>query len=165
MLLVSLFGFTHAEQLVYRSNFTTNSVRGPDPYETGNKFVTGSTPPTITALGFIDLHNTNPVSSPDGDGLLEAHRVTLWLDADGSKVTEVTVPAGPSGELVDGFRYAAIPEGSLVLEPNTAYVISADTTGLQDAWLQEEDLTPDIYFIGNNNSTAWQQCCCFTTTA
>lgn len=145
-------------ELYNRSDFTVNNVRGPDPYETGNKFVTGSIPPTITALGFIDLNNTTPAVGPDGDGLLESHRVTLWLDSDGSMVTEVIVPSGTAGHLIDSFRYATIPEGEITLAPDTAYVVSADITGTQDAWLNEEALTPNAYFIDDNinNNTTWQ---------
>lgn len=158
MFLSCLFGLTQAEQLYYRSDFTVDDVRYGDPYEAGNKFVTGSEPPTITALGYIDLHNTNPAVDPDGDGLIEEHRVTLWLDSDGSKVTEVIVPAGTGGQLVGSFRYAAIPEGVIKLEANTAYVVSAKMTNVEDAWLEEEELTPDYYFIGDNidDSTTWE---------
>ena len=147
----------HSE-LYDRKDFAVNSVRTPDPYEVGNKFVTGSNPPTITALGVIDLNNTNPAAGPDGDGLVESHWVTLWRDSDGSMVTEVLVPGGTAGHLIDSFRYAEIPEGSLTLAPNTAYVVSADITGIQDAWLNEEDLTPNAYFIdeNTNDSTTWQ---------
>ena len=155
-----LFGLTQAErkQLYYRSDFTINDVRYGDPYEAGNKFVTGSEAPIVAALGYIDLHNTNPAGEPDGDGLLEEHRVTLWLDSDGSKVTEVIVPAGTEGRLVDGFRYATIPEGTLTLEANTAYVVSTKMTNIADPWLEEEELTPDYYFIGDNidDSTTWE---------
>jgi len=160
-IIVDAFGYSNdvpSEQLYDRSDFTVNDIRGSDPYETGNQFTTGSNPPTITALGFIDLNNTNPTVDSDGDGLLESHRVTLWLDSDGSKVTEVTVPAGTSGKLIDSFRYAAIPEGSLTLASDTAYVVSADTGGIQDPWLNEEALTPNAYFIDDKmtDSTTWQ---------
>jgi hypothetical protein len=160
LFLLCLFGLTQAErkQLYYRSDFTINDVRYADPWEVGNKFVTGSDPPTITALGFIDLHNTNPVVDPDGDGLLEEHRITLWLDSDGSKVTEVTVPAGTEGLLFGSFRYAVIPEGAITLEADTAYVVSAKQTNSDEPWLEEEELIPDYYFIGENinDSATWE---------
>ena len=145
-------------ELYDRKDYTIDAVRGADPYEVGNKFVTGSNPPAITALGFIDLNNTNPAIGPDGDGLQEVHRVTLWLDSDGSMVTEVFVPAGTAGHLIDSFRYAEIPERSVTLAPNTAYVVSADITGIQDAWLEEESLIPNAYYIdeNTNDSTTWQ---------
>jgi hypothetical protein len=146
----------HSE-LYDRSDFTIDDIRGSDPYEAGNKFVTGSNPPTITALGFIDLNNSNPATDPDGDGLLESHRVTLWSDSDGSKVTEVTVPAGTAGHLIDGFRYTEIPEGAITLAPNTAYVVSTDIAVL-DPWLNEEYLIPNADFIDENvdDSTTWE---------
>ncbi|MBN1805530.1 MAG: hypothetical protein JW837_09780, partial [Sedimentisphaerales bacterium] len=165
LFVVCLIGFTQAEQLYYSSDLqrAQSDVRGPDPYEAGAKFVTGSTPPTITALGIIDLDNTNPTPVPSGDGLKEAHRVTLWLDSDNTKVTEVTVPSGTAGILIDGHRYAAIPEGELTLQANTAYVVSADVTNIQDSWLDDTDDngvdtldTADPYFVGTNDSTTWQ---------
>ena len=145
-------------ELYKTDDFTLLQEGTASTYEVGNKFVTGTFPPTITALGFIDLNNTDSVVNPDGDGLFESHRVTLWRDSNGSKVAEVIVPAGSDGHLIGNFRYTEIPEGSLTLAPNTAYVISADTTGIQDAWLDEEVLTPNGYFIDNNlnDSTTWQ---------
>jgi hypothetical protein len=99
-----------------------------------------------------------PSSYEVGNKFLTGSWVTLWRDSDGSMVTEVLVPGGTAGYLIDGFRYAEIPEGSLTLAPNTAYVVSADITGIQDAWLEEEDLIPNADFINENvdDSTTWQ---------
>ena len=49
-------------------------------------------------------------------------------------------------------------QGSVTLFPNTAYVVSADTTGIPDAWLEEEVVTPNGYFVDDNmdDSTTWQ---------
>lgn len=159
MLVVCLLGACTTvvgEQLYYRSDHAAAGLRQPDPWETGNKFMTGSTPPTITALGYIDLNDTSPGVGADGDGMQEEHTVSLWLDVAGTLVTSVVIPAGTGSDLIDGYRWVQIPEGSLTLLADTEYVVSADTTDVLDLWLDEVSLTPDAVFIGTNVSTTWQ---------
>ena len=138
--------------------YTMRQARSSESFEIGSEFTTGDTPPTITGLGFVDLNSVNPSHGLEGDGLLSAHKVTLWKTSTGTKVTEVTVPAGPWGKLIGTFRYSELPESSLPLEPNTSYVVSANVTGA-DAWLDQEVVDPSPHFLGANagNSSTWQR--------
>ena len=99
LFLSCLFGLTHAEQkqLYYRSDFTINYVRYDDPYEVGNKFVTGNEPPTVIALGFIDLHDTNPVGDPDG--VVSTAEYNAW--AADPKTEWRNIPLCATGKLAD----------------------------------------------------------------
>ena len=134
----------HAEQLVARSEYTVQTVRGADPYEQGIWFTTGDTPPVVAALGFIDLGDPG---GSDGDGLQEAHTVNLWRDSDASLVASVEIPAGTAAMLEDGYRWANIAEGSITLEANTGYTVSSDTTGMTDSWFDAEAVTLNPYYV------------------
>jgi hypothetical protein len=138
--------------------YTINKVRGAESFEVGSRFVTDSNPPTVRALGYIDLDDTNPSFAPHGDGLREPHRVTLWKESTGTRIAEVTVPGGKAGCIIESFRTMPIPVGPVTLETNTAYIVSASTEGTQDLWLDQEIVTPGHRFLGDNisDNSKWQ---------
>ena len=152
--MTALPGIVQAEQLVARSEYTVESIRGADPYEQGTWFTTGDTAPTVAALGFLDLNDSTP-GGADGDGLQEAHTVNLWLASDSSLVTSVEIPAGTVATLNDGYRWVTVTGGTITLEANTEYVVSSDTTGMIDDWFDAEAVTLDPYFIGTNDNTTY----------
>ena len=161
LLVFALMSFVYAEliPLVDRDQFVGHRVRlGSWNYEAGNRFTTSDNPPTITALGFIDMDNSNTDLSTthgpnDGDGLLNSHRVTLWIVSTRTKIAEVTVPAGTGAILVDGYRYVNLEE-PITLHPNTSYMVSAKN-GSTDPYVDAvQTLIPNSVFVGSNtNST------------
>jgi hypothetical protein len=56
-----------------------------------------SQPVTVTDLGYFDGNS----------GLTDSHPVGIW-DSLGSLIAQATVPSGTAGDLVSGFRFAAI---------------------------------------------------------
>lgn len=146
-----------ANAIVDRSQYDGNALR--DPYaEVGFKFTTGSSAPTVTALGFIDLNNgASSASNVDPpDGMQSSVVVTLWRESSSSVVAQVTVPSGVASELVDGFRYATISSGPVTLSSNTNYVLSASSGDALDKWLEAGPVTLNSYFVGSNSSSTWE---------
>ncbi len=79
----------------------------------GWEFTTNE-PIILTELGVYD----------DGDdGLLEDRNVTLW-DSSGAILAEVSIPAGDSAVLEDGYRYQSVLPR--VLPSNTGYLLADD---------------------------------------
>ena len=74
---------------------------------------------TATDLGIFDL---NFLTGVIGDGLTEAHIVTLWR-ADGTTLAATVVPAGTVGTLIGGFRY--MPIAPVALQSGQTYVVGA----------------------------------------
>jgi len=73
-----------------------------------------SAPIFLTQLGFWDNGN---------DGLIQAHKVTIW-DSTGTVIeAQATVPNGMAATLTNGFRYVTL--GSSVMLPAGNYVIGA----------------------------------------
>jgi len=73
-----------------------------------------SAPISLTQLGFWDNGN---------DGLIQAHKVTIW-DSTGTVIeAQATVPNGTAATLTNGFRYVTL--GSSVMLPAGNYVIGA----------------------------------------
>ncbi len=97
---------------------TRNDIGGT----VGNMLVV--TPRTIDKLGVFDA---------GGDGLATAHEVGIWEIYTGKLVVSATVPAGTAGELIDGFRYVALPE-PIELKGGTPYRIGALFTRGGDAF-------------------------------
>jgi hypothetical protein len=92
----------------------------------GGFFTTGSKPVMVTHLGFYDQ---------DGDGLSGSHRVGVY-DGVGTypPYAFVTVPAGTSAYLTNGYRYMAL-DTPLMLAPNTRYVLGAEVFNPDsDSW-------------------------------
>jgi hypothetical protein len=81
---------------------------------------------------FQALQNVNVVSlgywdwSGDGDGFASSVNVGIWTDA-GTPLGSLTVPAGASGTLIDGFRYADLTT-PLSLSSGQFYRIAAAAT-------------------------------------
>ena len=79
----------------------------------GSEFSVQDADIIVTHLGYYDSH---------GDGLLESHAIGLY-DAAGVLLVSLTLPAGQSAELVNGFRYLPLSE-PLLLRRNQHYVIA-----------------------------------------
>jgi Domain of unknown function (DUF4082) len=81
---------------------------------------------------FQALQNVNVVSlgywdfPGDGDGLGSSVNVGIWTDA-GAPLGSLTVPAGASGTLIDGFRYADLTT-PISLSSGQFYRIAAAAT-------------------------------------
>lgn len=93
-------------------NTTGQNLANP-PKTLGYSF-TANSDVGVTALGFFDDAQ---------DGLINDHLVGIWSLATGLELARVTVPAGTSAQLVDKFRYAAIP--TLNLAAGQSYLIGA----------------------------------------
>jgi len=102
-----------AQMLLVSSPGTGFTTGYPGPYNLGYEFKVGSSPVTVSGLGFYDFGNP---------GLSDAHQVGLWTDS-GDLLASVTIPEGTHA-LVQGFAFE--PIGLPVqLSPNTNYVVSA----------------------------------------
>jgi len=148
------------QSLVARSEYNGNSIKAPWG-EVGYRFRTGDDEQTIDALGFIDIGNTptstDPYAGTDGDGLQSNVTVTLWDESSSTAVAQVVVPSGTGAELVDGFRYADISGGPVVLQVNTNYVISFNSGNILDQYLEaNQSVTLNSHFVGTNDSSTWE---------
>jgi hypothetical protein len=94
----------HAQPAAVSFEDTTSNVGNVNNLTRGYTFHVNQ-PFKITALGIFDS---------DQDGLFDNHIVTLWNLA-GIQVASVTVPAGTSAELINGFRYVPITPVTLTL--------------------------------------------------
>ena len=142
--------------LVDFSEFDGHQVRlNTGDYEAGNRFTVGSSPIAVSALGFIDLDNSNVnlgTAGPNvGDGLLFSHVVNLWRVSDKVKIATATVPAGTEATLIDGFRYVSITP--VILEPGAQYMISAKSGSSESYYNAGFTLTPNSEIIGD--TTDW----------
>jgi hypothetical protein len=90
--------------------------------------------PDVNWLGYYDK---------DGDGLVNSHVVSLWDGA--TVVAQVTIPAGTSAPLVNGYRWAPLAS-TVGLWYGHWYVIGAQVDGV-DTW-------GDLITKGNNQ-VAW----------
>jgi hypothetical protein len=92
----------------------------------GYRFQTGSSALTVNWLGLYDAPNGE--AGTVGDGLQASHRVSIWLESDGTLVAQMTVLT------IDGlegnFRGRNITP--VTLTANTGYVIAADYGGSGD---------------------------------
>lgn len=97
-------------------------------------------PVTVTDLGVWDGNNTTRLG-PGGDGLLEAHSITIWTTA-GVQVAQATVPIGTAGVLLNDFRYisllspTSLPAGNYVIgaySQNSADSFALLTSGMTTA--------------------------------
>ncbi len=87
----------------------------------GYRFQTGGSALTVNWLGLYDAANDDETGSA-GDGLLASHRVSIWLESDGTLVAETTVLT--TDALAGNFRGHNITP--VILAANTGYVIAAD---------------------------------------
>lgn len=103
----------------------------------GYTFTVGSSPISVTELGFWD-HNL--------DGLGESHPITLW-DAGGIAVPggSATVPAGTAGALIGNYRYESLG-APLTLAAGATYTIGATWPG--------PVTDPTAIIVGAGNITA-----------
>jgi hypothetical protein len=106
----SLIGTVFAVALMAWSPLQTRADRIALSFTGGHVFGTGGNNPTVgwaftlssqisvTQLGLFDLAN---------DGFTTDHIVAIWTST-GTLLTQVTIPAGTSGTVIDGFRYVPI---------------------------------------------------------
>jgi hypothetical protein len=88
----------------------------------GNRFLVGGSNVTLNALGYEDS---------GADGLEVSHQVGIWTTG-GSLIASATVPSGSTGDLVQVWRFASIPD--ITLLANTEYYIGASVNVGVDAW-------------------------------
>ena len=101
----------------------------------GGFFTTGNNPVPVTHLGYYDLNK---------DGLAVNHQVGIFAANSTTLIGSVTVPAGPSAFLTNGYRYVAL-NPPVVLSPNTQYYLLAEVfSGSGDGW-------PDVFVPGQWN--------------
>lgn len=107
-------------QLVEASPDTVLTNRGGGPYTIGFDFTVDASR-TINALGIEDSL---------GDGLSEPRDAGLWDITTGTSVllANLTIPAGSVGTLVQGYRYAILPD-ELTLEPGSVYRLGGTLGG------------------------------------
>jgi len=80
--------------------------------------------PQVNYLGYYDN---------GGDGLANSHVVSLWdASAGNTLLATVTVPAGTSAPLVNGFRWVQLPS-TVGLTYNNYYIIDAQVDNV-DTW-------------------------------
>jgi hypothetical protein len=80
--------------------------------------------PVVNCLGYFDK---------DGDGLANSHTVSLWDNSAGNLLlATVTIPAGTSAPLVNGFRWVQLPS-NVNMTYNNWYVIDAQVDNV-DTW-------------------------------
>ena len=80
--------------------------------------------PQVNYLGYYDN---------GGDGLANSHVVSLWDNSAGNTLlATVTVPAGTSAPLVNGFRWVQLPS-TVGLTYNNYYIIDAQVDNV-DTW-------------------------------
>ncbi|HYG25070.1 MAG TPA: LamG-like jellyroll fold domain-containing protein [Verrucomicrobiae bacterium] len=112
----------------------------------GGIFQVGGGDRLVTHLGFYDNN---------GDGLALDHRVGIWPATGGTEpIAWVTVPAGTSGYLTNGYRYAALNPPA-VLTNGVSYILAAESFAASgDGW-PDANTTPawDDYFVGVNGAT------------
>lgn len=114
----------------------------------GGLFTSGSTPVPVTHLGFYDMNK---------DGLNRDHRVGIFSADATTLLASVTVPAGTSALLTNGYRWVAL-DTPFVLSPNTTYILEAEV------FANDGDGWPDIfipgqwnpYFVGTNGPASRQ---------
>lgn len=79
--------------------------------------------PQVNWLGYYDK---------DGDGLANSHAVSLWDNSTLATIASVTIPAGTSAPLLNGYRWVQLPS-TVQLNYGSYYVIGAQTDGI-DTW-------------------------------
>ena len=112
----------------------------------GYRFQTGGSALTVNWLGLYDAAN-NDETGAVGDGLLAEHRVSIWLESDGSLVAETTVLT--TDALEGNFRGHNITP--VVLTENTGYVIAADYGGTGDRQREGADTAEWGVYYGISN--------------
>lgn len=109
----------------------------------GLGFVMGDQNRVVDSLGMIDWGE---------DGLLNEHSAAIW-DSAGTVIASAVIPAGSEGTLVDGFRYAPIEQGPVVLVAGQKYWLGVLVQSGGDAFADSGTATLDSYYIGDN--TDW----------
>lgn len=138
-----------------RSGFQVHAVNAdslypsPASYGWSTSLAPGVKGVSLVALGVYD---------PGGDGLLHPHEVGIWTYDNVSGVTslvrDVTIPAGGSAALVDGYRYVAIQP--LSLRPNESLGLVAFYPQVDaDSLTTPESITIASEFVAPRNSSRW----------
>ena len=107
-----------ATEALVRPPYSLNSFNYNSPVTIGYAFRTptiGTALPKVTALGVWDQ---------GGNGLTSSVDVGLWTDT-GELLRQVTVIAGQTAPLFDGFRYTSLGNTGPILKANTIYVLGA----------------------------------------
>jgi hypothetical protein len=91
---------------------------------------------TFNSLGFIDVGS---------DGLADSYQVGLWDTNTQALLASTTVT--PASPLINGFRYAAIPQ--TILAPGTSFTVGALLHTTQpDAWVTSASIADGAGFTG-----------------
>jgi Concanavalin A-like lectin/glucanases superfamily/Immunoglobulin domain/Immunoglobulin I-set domain len=123
--------FLHETRDGNRDNYNTASSG-----IVGGLFTSGNTPVPVTHLGFYDMNK---------DGLNRDHHVGIFSADASTLLCSVTVPAGTSALLTNGYRWVAL-DTPFMLSPNTTYILEAEVfNGDGDGW-------PDVFIPGQWNS-------------
>ncbi len=131
VLLVWLTLTSSATAAIFESIGSPSGNRDNFSGTVGTRFTVGSSDLTIDALGYQD---------PDGDGLVTDHRVGIWRVSDSQILGSVTVPAGTSAILQDGWRYEGLGVG-ITLQAGETYALGAETfSGSGDGWTDANDV-------------------------
>lgn len=112
----------------------------------GYRFQTGGSALTVNWLGLYDAAN-NDETGTVGDGLLASHRVSIWLESDGTLVAQTTVLT--TDALAGNFRGHNITP--VILAANTGYVIAADYGGTGDRQWEGADTAEWGVYSGISN--------------
>lgn len=112
----------------------------------GYRFTVGGSALTVNWLGLYDAAN-NDETGTVGDGLLADHRVSIWLESDGSLVAQTTVLT--TDGLEGNFRGHNITP--VILAENTGYVIAADYGGTGDRQREGADTAEWGVYYGISN--------------
>jgi hypothetical protein len=112
-----VFGSLHAKAQIMAIESTYNPAGTyyaiPADSTYGWKFTVGSSPISVTQLGFFDVGL---------NGLFDSHQIGIW-DTSGTLLVQATVPAGTAGDLIGAYRFTLVSDTTL--SANTSYLIGA----------------------------------------
>jgi len=113
--------------------FLPGNLRNDHAGTVGVQFTTPADPLPVSHLGFVDVNQ---------DGLSQDHRVGLWNSDGSSLLASATVSAGTGDLLENGFRWVELST-PYDLDPNTTYLLGAETFSGGDQWHNYTTATND----------------------
>jgi hypothetical protein len=124
----------HANEVIF--SYTGGSGTFQGGLNAGNSF-NAPNGATFNSLGFIDVGS---------DGLADSYQVGIWNT--NTQVLLASTTVTPSSTLINGFRYASIPQ--TVIAPGTSFTIGAQLKTTQlDAWVTNPTITDGAGFTGS----------------
>ena len=108
----------------------------PMPFDYGFDFTVGSQSLLVSDLGMFDFN---------GDGLANSHTIRLW-DANSNLLAAVTMPAGTTAVLLNGFRYEPLTS-EVTLVAGRKYILG---TSFGSDFVAGD---PDRSYIANSAAT------------